>query len=305
MAARRSRPNRSRHLNPDHRNHRHPAPAAGSSGDAASKRYKHANDHGFTQCNRHPQTDRHAHAHADRYHHPDDHRNGAPAAHAHLLKTRAARSESGRSRLTAVKSKLVSRSPVFWFFIVLAGIAAVTLVSPAEKVLGANARIVYLHGAWVWAALAAFIAAGVVGAAALAMRLADLHAWSRALGRTGLFFWITYLPISMWAMQTNWNGLYLAEPRFRLAVIFSVTGVLLQAGLALLDRPAWISAANIAYAAALFFAIATTQNVMHPPSPMLDSDAGRIQLYFATLVALTLLAAWQVARWWRRLDPTV
>ena len=132
----------------------------------------------------------------------------------------------------------------------LAGIGLVTLLSPAEKVLGANARIVYLHGVWVWAALAAFVAAGATGAAALALRTnpkagtADLHAWSRALGRTGLFFWITYLPISMWAMETSWNGLYLAEPRFRLAVIFTVTGLLLQVGLALMNRPAWTSLAT-------------------------------------------------------------
>jgi hypothetical protein len=190
-----------------------------------------------------------------------------------------------------------------WFVIILAGIGLVTMVSPSEKILGANARIVYLHGAWVWTSLAGFLTAGVAGLAALALRQADLHTWSRALGRTGLFFWITYLPISMWAMQTSWNGLYLAEPRFRLAVIFSVVGLLLQIGLALIQRPAWTSAANIVYALVLMIALANTQNVMHPPSPMLDSNASRIQLYFATLVTLSLLAAWQVARWWRKLDP--
>jgi hypothetical protein len=197
----------------------------------------------------------------------------------------------------------VKRSPVFWFFVTLAGIGLVTLVSPSEKVLGANARIVYLHGAWVWTALAGFICAGMVGLAALLMRRYDLHAWSRALGRTGLFFWITYLPISMWAMQTSWNGLYLAEPRFRLAVIFTVAGLLLQIGLALIQRPAWTSAANLVYAAVLIVALANTRNVMHPPSPILDSDAARIQAYFAALLALSLLAAWQAARWWHGLDP--
>lgn len=197
----------------------------------------------------------------------------------------------------------MKRSPILWFLVILTIIGLVTLISPSEKILGANARIVYLHGAWVWTSLAGFVAAGVAGLAALALSRAELHAWSRALGRTGLFFWITYLPISMWAMQTSWNGLYLAEPRFRLAVIFSVAGLLLQTGLALIQRPAWTSAANIVYVVTLMIALANTQNVMHPPSPMLDSDASRIQLYFATLVALSLLAAWQVARWWRRLDP--
>jgi hypothetical protein len=195
------------------------------------------------------------------------------------------------------------RSPLAWFLLTLAVIALLTLTSPAEKVLGANARIVYLHGAWVWASLAGFTAAALVGLAAWITRRSVLHSWSRALGRTGLFFWITYLPISMWAMQTSWNGLFLAEPRFRLAVIFSISGLLLQIGLALLEDPAWASAANIVFAVVLYAALFNTQNVMHPPSPMLDSDASRIQLHFLLLFGLALLAAWQVARWWLRFEP--
>jgi hypothetical protein len=198
----------------------------------------------------------------------------------------------------------VSRSPLFWFVIFLLAALLVAASAPLEKTLGVNARIVYLHGAWVWASLAGFTAAALVGLAGLITRRPRLHSWSRALGRTGLFFWITYLPISMWAMQTSWNGLFLAEPRFRLAVVFSISGLLLQIGLTLIENPAWASAANIAFAVALYTALFNTQNVMHPPSPMLDSDASRIQLYFLLLFVLTLMAAWQVARWWLRFEPT-
>jgi hypothetical protein len=129
-----------------------------------------------------------------------------------------------------------------------------------------------------------------------------LHCWSRALGRTGLFFWITYLPLSLWAMQTNWNGLFLAEPRWRLALVFSLGGILLQVGLTLLDHLPWTSAANLAFAVLLIPALVNIANVMHPPSPILTSNALRIQLYFAGLTAFTMLAAWQVARWWKTLN---
>jgi len=121
----------------------------------------------------------------------------------------------------------ILRSPLTWFGILLVAAAGFTLLGPAEKSLGANVRVVYLHGAWVWAALACFLAAAVLGAIGLILRGESLHRWSRALGRSGLFFWITYLPISMWAMQTNWNGLFLAEPRWRLAIVFAVGGLLL------------------------------------------------------------------------------
>ncbi len=193
-------------------------------------------------------------------------------------------------------------SPVTCFLLILTIIAGFTAIGPAEQTLGTRVRIVYLHGAWVWTSLATFLAAAGVGLLGLVTRRERLHHWSRALGRTGLFFWITYLPISTWAMEANWNGLFLAEPRWRLAVTFAVAGLLLQAGLALVENPAWASAANLAFGLALMGALQSTQNVMHPPAPILRSEALHIQLFFAVLVGLTLLAAWQAARWWRQLE---
>lgn len=194
------------------------------------------------------------------------------------------------------------KSPSLIFFVILLLVVLVTVLAPLEKTLGANARIVYLHGAWVWVALAMFLAAGAVGLFGLAARKDGLHRWSRALGRTGLFFWVTYLPLSVWAMQTNWNGLFLAEPRWRLALIFSVGGLLLQIGVTLLDAPVWASTANLVYIVALTVALRTAESVMHPSSPILNSDARRIQIFFLGLLLLTLLAAWQVARWWYQFE---
>jgi hypothetical protein len=106
----------------------------------------------------------------------------------------------------------------------------------------------------------------------------------------------------MWAMQTNWNGLFLAEPRWRVAIVFAVGGLVLQIGITLLENPAWASALNLAYALILMYVLQTTDQVMHPGSPIFASGAWRIQVYFIVLLVLTLLAAWQVARWWRGTD---
>jgi hypothetical protein len=193
------------------------------------------------------------------------------------------------------------KSPILWLLLSLVAVAAITLISPAEATLGANARVVYLHGAWVWASLVAFIAAGVVGLIALALRKENLHHWSRALGRTGLVFWITYLPISIWAMQTNWNGLFLTEPRWRLAMIFSISGLLLQIGLSFLPV-IWASVSNLVYVITLFAVLQATENVMHPPGPMLESEFGRIQIFFIILTGLLFFAAWQVTRLFKSLE---
>lgn len=193
------------------------------------------------------------------------------------------------------------KSPTLLLVLSLLVVTGITLLSPPEATLGANVRVVYLHGAWVWSSLAAFIAAAVIGLIALLARRTSLHQWSRALGRTGLFFWITYLPISLWAMQTNWNGLFLAEPRWRFALVFSITGILLQLGLSFLPV-IWTSIGNIAYVIALFVVMSATENVMHPPGPMLESDFGRIQIFFYFLTLVLLFAAWQVARLFQKLE---
>jgi hypothetical protein len=193
------------------------------------------------------------------------------------------------------------KSPLLWLLVGFLLVAIFTTLGPEEATLGPNVRIVYLHGAWVWTSLAAFIAAAILGLIALLTRNEGLHAWSRALGRTGLFFWITYLPVSLWAMQTNWNGLFLAEPRWRFAMIFAITGFLLQLGLSFLPL-FWSSVGNIAYLVTLFIFMRSTENVMHPPGPMLESDFGRIQIFFYILTLLLTFTAWQFARWMRKTE---
>jgi hypothetical protein len=191
-----------------------------------------------------------------------------------------------------------TKSPILYLSITVIIIALLTLFGPEEKSLGANVRIVYLHGAWVMAAEAAFIAAALAGLLGLVLRRELFHAWSAALGRTGIIFWITYLPLSMFAMQTNWNGLFLAEPRFRLAIIFAVTGILLQLGLWLFNIPWLTSFANILYIIALRVVFATAQNVMHPPpSPIFNSGNYVIIGFFIGLNLMAFLAAYFLTRW--------
>ncbi len=196
-----------------------------------------------------------------------------------------------------------SRFTWIWFGITLLAIGIFTTFGPTEHSLGTHIRIVYLHGAWVWASLAGFLAAGVFGGLGLLTRRIIFHSWSEAFGRTGIIFWISYLPLSLLAMQSNWNGLFLAEPRWRLALAFSITGILLQTGLMLIHKPVFTSAFNLVYFGALISTLVQTPNVMHPASPILNNDAWRIQIYFLGLVLLVLMAVWQMARWWYKGEP--
>ena len=202
-------------------------------------------------------------------------------------------------------------SPLLFFFGVVVIILIATLFGPEEKALGSNVRVVYLHGAWVLTAEIAFMAAALAGALGLVasyVKMLDQYKtkaldWSGALGRTGIFFWVTYLPLSLWAMESNWNGLFLAEPRFRLAMTFAVVGVLMQAGLWVISNKQLSAAANIAYIIVLRVIFATAENIMHPPpSPIFNSGNYLIIGFFVGLNLLTWLAAYFLARWWLSID---
>lgn len=68
------------------------------------------------------------------------------------------------------------------------------------------------------------------------------------------------------------NGLFLSEPRFRLALVFAVTGILLQAGLWLLNTSWLTSVASILFIVVLRFVFSQARYIMHPPpSPIFSS----------------------------------
>jgi hypothetical protein len=204
--------------------------------------------------------------------------------------------DSNKSRYNPAMNKI--KSPLLLFLATVAVIALVALFGPEEKALGANVRVVYLHGAWVLTAEIAFIAAALAGLAGLVLRRDALHDWSAALGRTGIVFWVTYLPLSMLAMKTNWNGLFLAEPRFRLALTFAIVGVLLQVGLGVINLKWLTSLANIAYIIVLRVVFASAQNIMHPPpSPIFNSGNYVIIGFFLGLNALAWVAGYFLTRW--------
>jgi hypothetical protein len=191
------------------------------------------------------------------------------------------------------------RSPFSWFLIAVLTAAGLVAIGPRESSLGENVRLVYLHGAWVMTAEIVLALAALTGLAGILFHRARHHRLSAALGRTGIIFWIITLPLTLWAMQTNWNGFFLAEPRFRAAVILATTGSLLQIGLSLLSRPAWTSLANLLFFVALWIVLRRAESVLHPPfSPIFGSGDASLVGYYIGVIFLTLAAAFFLTRWW-------
>jgi hypothetical protein len=193
------------------------------------------------------------------------------------------------------------RSPVLWSVVLMLLVGFVTAFAPLEKTLGSSARIVYLHGAWVWVGLVLFAASALVGLIGILKSNQGINGWSRALGRTAMVFWISFLPMSLYLMSANWNGLFLDEPRWRIPFSFAVTGLLLQMGVSFLGKN-WAAVVNIGFAVALFSAMRGMDEILHPASPILNSDATSIQIFFGLILILLLLTAIQITRAWHKLE---
>jgi hypothetical protein len=194
-------------------------------------------------------------------------------------------------------------SPILWFPIGLLVSAVFAATAPMERTLGANARLIYFHGAWVWVAMVAFLLAAGTGLAGLVTRNRHYQRWSLALGRTGLFFWVIFLPMSLLVMQLNWNGLFLDEPRFRIPLNFAIVGLLLQGGLALWVDLRATSLANVAYGLALWVSMYNVEAVMHPESPIFNSGSTAIQLFFIGALLALCFTGWQFTRLWLLTSP--
>lgn len=161
-------------------------------------------------------------------------------------------------------------------------------------------RLVLLHGAWVWAALLVFAGSAVAGLVGLLTRGPAWRAWSRALGLTGMAFWLVYLLMALRVMQAAWGGPFFDEPRWRIPFTFAVAGLLLQLGLWLVGSPRLASLGNLVFGAALWGALLGAENILHPVSPVAHSGSFRIRVFFAVLLALALCLGLQVARMLRR-----
>jgi hypothetical protein len=182
-------------------------------------------------------------------------------------------------------------------------IVLVTLLGPREQSLGAVARIVYIHGALVWVAMLTFAVAGLLGIFGLlatldlAPALEKLHKWSRAAGRVALLFWIGYLPLSMWAARAAWGHVFLEDPSFQNAFRILAVALIAQVIIWLRPNPSWLAGLlNAGVSAFMIFQLASTQKLMHPQSPIGDSNSLLIQLYFYLLSALCALLAFLVGR---------
>jgi hypothetical protein len=194
---------------------------------------------------------------------------------------------------TSVQTPAIKRS----LLILLAALALVTWLAPADRVLGNLVKLVYLHGAIIQVALLALLTAGFLGLSFLIWPRPVLLVWSQATERTAFILWILYVVTSAASMARAWGGIAWFEPRWVFGLqMLVIIPVLQLAGLLLQDKRL-AAGLNLATALIMLFLRWRASLVLHPLDPIGASSSLAIKVAYALLLLLVFLTAVQLTRW--------
>ena len=172
------------------------------------------------------------------------------------------------------------------------------VLSPAEAQLGNLIKLVYVHGALVFAGLMAFSVAGALGMVALIVGRPAWYRGADAAGWGALLVWILYALSAMavtrlaWGQLVAWN-----EPRVRATVLVLAAAVVIELAIRLVSHRTFGAAVRVVMGIAPWLATRQAVVIRHPVDPIGSSASGSIQAYFLlillTVASLVLdLLAW-------------
>jgi len=183
----------------------------------------------------------------------------------------------------------------------LALLAVLLILSPAEAQLGNLIKVIYLHGALARVGLYALMLAALPALAYLIRPRPALLRWSNAIQVAGMIVFVVHFALSVIPTHETW-GVWIAfdEPRTRMSLQIIGVGLLVIVVRRLIDDHRFSAVANLLLGAAVLLLNLRTGVLRHPLNPIGESTSSAIQLYYAgillTCAALTGLLAWWLAQ---------
>ena len=184
--------------------------------------------------------------------------------------------------------------------LLMAVIAVLLVLAPAEQQIGNLIKVIYLHGALARVGLYALMLAGLLAAASLLRTRAGWLRSSNALQVAGMAAFILHFALSVIPTRLTW-GVWVAfdEPRTRMSLQIIGVGLLVIGVRRLLNEPRLSAWANLLLGAAVLLLNLRTGVLRHPLNPIGQSSSAAIQFfYLGVLLAcagLVALLAWALA----------
>ena len=184
-------------------------------------------------------------------------------------------------------------------FILVLGLFLIALLliwlSPSEKTLGSLVKLIYFHGAIVYAAFFSFMVAGILGAIYIVAAKPKIYLWLRAFQRTAFLFWVVYFLSSMVLTYLAWGGIGWMEPRFQLAILILVLVLVVFLITLWFDWPKVIASLNLALFVTVFYMTSRVQRIFHPSNPIGKSSSFAMKLYAIMILAIFVFIAFGTA----------
>lgn len=184
--------------------------------------------------------------------------------------------------------------------------AAVLYIAPAEATLGQGVKLVFLHGALILTGMLGLAVAGLIGLATAITGRDDAGRWALTVGWVAFGMYLAGVATSIPAEIANWGGVYLAEPRMKVAANALALGLIALVANHLLTHTRVKGGLLAAFALYLGWATSTAPMVLHPDNPIGSSPSRAIQFSFAALLVVCVAAAgwivWRVRRGVGRVD---
>lgn len=179
--------------------------------------------------------------------------------------------------------------------------AVIVVMIPAEKTLGEGIRSVFIHGALLLTGMLGLYLAGVLGLAVAVSGQEGLWKLTRTVGWVGFGMYVAGILMSFPAARVNWGGMFLAEPRMRVAFNNTALALLVLVATGFVKQVRANGLLTAGLAIFLAWSTYTAPLVLHPSNPIGSSPSLAIKLTFAALMVLCVAAAaWIVWRGMRQ-----
>jgi hypothetical protein len=178
------------------------------------------------------------------------------------------------------------------------------VLAPVEARLGNLVKLVYVHGALVWAGLVTFSVAGGLGLVALVVRRRLWYHGTQAAGAAALILWIAYSISAMVVTLLTWGQVFAwNEPRVRATALILVAAGLLAIVARLVNHRDFSAVVNVVMGIVPWIVVRQADVIRHPVNPIGASGSTAIQVYYL-LIVLTVagLAATLIAWLWVELE---
>lgn len=182
----------------------------------------------------------------------------------------------------------IKKANIRWFAIAFLIVSFIILIylSPTEKTLGANVKLIYLHASMIWTALLLFIVSLVVLGVGLIQKKKKYLNKGKRIFITGSIALAINLALSMISMQIIWQKIAWQEPRFKNMVTAFFLLIICFALAAFFEKTEIKSSLYIIASLSVLLLIMISVNVIHPASAIRDSGSLAIKFFPLAMTGL-------------------